>query len=460
MEGAGMKGAVTLRRELMLHWIELGLVIAMFLGSLVLINYIVYRHNPRFDLTPERRYSLSELTRTVLRSLDDELHATVFYRRQDLRSIQETLELFGRETPHFHFECIELEKNPARAQALGITGFGSGVLTYKGRREKVRHCDEENLLSAIIRLIEPGEKIVRFSQGHGEKEIGETDQKISYSAVRQALEGENYRVQELVLVQADSIPEDTLVLVIAGPQKDFLPREIDMIDAYLRRGGRALMLLDPVPLPEIEGYLGRLGIELARDFVIDLRSKLMNFDHLTPVIMPAKSHPVARYLNQATVFPLCRSVVPKHPDTGEVIAWSGPESWAERDTRSVHEDRARFDPSEDMRGPVPVAVACSVPGSGEGRAEGCLVVIGNSHFATNHYLNVLGNKDFFQNTVNWLAEKKTLMAPRTGQSRSQMSMFFLTENEGRLVFWSAVVVQPALVLLCGVWVALWRRLRR
>lgn len=454
-----MKGDVTLRRELMLHWIELALVITMFFGSVVLINYIVYRHNPRFDLTPERRYSLSELSRTVLRSLDDELHATVFYRRQDLRSIQETLELFARETPHFHFECIELEKNPARAQALGITGFGSGVVTYKGRREKVRHCDEENLLSAIIKLIEPGEKIVRFVQGHGEKEIGETDQKTSYSAVRQALEGENYRVQELMLVQSDGIPEDTLVLIIAGPQKDFLPREIDMIDAYLRRGGRVFMLLDPFPLPEIEGYLDRLGIGLARDFVIDLRSKLMNFDHLTPVIMPAKNHPIARYLNQAAVFPLCRSVVPKNQDIGEVIAWSGPDSWAERDTKSVHEDRPRFDTADDLRGPVPVAVALTVSG-GEGRAEGCLVVMGNSHFAANHYLNVLGNQDFFQNTVNWLAEKKTLMAPRVRQSRSQMSMFFLTENEGRLVFWSAVVAQPALVLLCGIGVVLWRRLRR
>jgi hypothetical protein len=39
-------------------------------------------------------------------------------------------------------------------------------------------------------------------------------------------------------------------------------------------------------------------------------------------------------------------------------------------------------------------------------------------------------------------------------------MFFLTANQSRLVFWSAVVAQPALVLCLGIFVVAWRRLRR
>jgi len=460
MEGHGMMRSVSVSRERMLHWLELALVVLLFTGSLVLINYIVYRHNQRYDLTPERRFSLSDQTIAVLRSLDAEIEATVFYRQQDLRELREVLELCARTTPLFHYECIDLEKNPARAQALGISSFGAGVLTYKGRREKVRSVDEEALLSAIIKLTDPSEKIIRFVQGHGEKEIAGTDHKTSYSAVRQALEHENYRVQELFLVQTDRVPDDTLVLVIAGPQKDFLPSELEMLDRYLKSGGRVLMLLDPFPLPELEAYAARYGIDLARDFVIDLRSKLLNFDHLTPIIMPAKEHPISRYLNQAVVFPLCRSVMLRTPDRGESLAWSGQDSWAERDTRSVHDDRQRFDPQQDVRGPVPVAAAVTVGGDNGTNPPGYLVIMGNSSFVTNHYLQVLGNKDFFQNTVNWLAEKQNLMKPRAKPSRGQMSLFFLTENEGRMVFWSAVVAQPLLVLCLGIGVVVWRRLRR
>jgi ABC-type uncharacterized transport system involved in gliding motility auxiliary subunit len=72
----------------------------------------------------------------------------------------------------------------------------------------------------------------------------------------------------------------------------------------------------------------------------------------------------------------------------------------------------------------------------------------------------MGNKDFFQNTINWLADKRRLMAPRIRPAQAPVSTFFLTERESRLVFWSAVVAQPALVLCLGILVVVWRRVRR
>lgn len=455
-----MKGPAGYPRPMLLHRIELVLVVLLVTGSVVLCNYIVYRHNHRFDLTPERSYTLSEQTMGLLGRIGSDLHATVFYGRQDRQSLKDLVELFSRTTPRFHYDFVDLEKNPARAGAMGIKSFGAGVLTYQGRREKVPYFSEETLLSAIIKLTETGEKIIRFVQGHGEKEISGTDQKTSYSSVRQALVAENYTVEELMLLQAGRIPEDTLVLVISGPQKDFLPREIDMLDAYLRAGGRVLLQCDPFPLPAIEAYLKRFEIQLSRDFVIDMQSKLLAFDHLTPMITPTKEHPITRYLHQAVVFPVCRPVLPPDSDAAEIIASSGPDSWAERDTRSVHDGRARFDREDDLPGPVPVVVALQDVAGAEAGRGGRLVIMGNSTFASNYYLNVIGNRDFFQNTINWLADKRELMAPRVRPTQAQVSMFFLTENQRRLVFWSAVVAQPVLVLCLGIFIAVWRRLRR
>jgi ABC-type uncharacterized transport system involved in gliding motility auxiliary subunit len=455
-----MNGPEGFSRLTLLRWMELVLVVVCVTGSAVLCNYIVYRHNRRFDLTPERRYTLSGQTMGVLGGIDTDLQATVFYGPQDRQSLKDLLELFSRATPRFHYDFVDLEKNPARAGGMEIKGFGAGVVTYKGRREKVQYCTEDSLLSAIIRLTEPGQKIIRFVQGHGEKEISGTDQKTSYSSVRQALIAENYTVEDLMPLQAGRIPDDTLVLVISGPQKDFLPREIDMLDAYLRSGGRVLLQCDPFPLPTIEAYLRHLQIQLSRDFIIDTQSRLIAFDDLTPVIIPQKEHPITRYLHQAVVFPLCRPVLPIGSGTGEIIASSSPGSWAERNTRSAHDGRARFDREDDLRGPVPVAVALQgVGGTDEGQG-GRLVVMGNSSFASNYYLHVIGNKDFFQNTINWIADTRRLMVPRTGPAQAPVSMFFLTERQSGLVFWSAVVAQPALVLCLGILVVVWRRVRR
>jgi hypothetical protein len=41
-----------------------------------------------------------------------------------------------------------------------------------------------------------------------------------------------------------------------------------------------------------------------------------------------------------------------------------------------------------------------------------------------------------------------------------VSMLFLTENENRLVLWSAVIIEPLLILTIGIGVVLWRRMRR
>ena len=451
------------RKQAITHWIELSLMVFFVAGSLVLVNYIAFRHNHRIDLTPEKLYTLSEQTVQVLGKLASPLRVTVFYRQQERQELKDVLELFSRASDKFTYELLDLEKNPARAEALGVKGYGAGILEYEGRKDKMHSVSEDGLLTAILKLTEKTEKTVRFVKGHGEKDIYGTDAKNSYSMICKALQAENYRVEELLLMQAQKVPTDTQALIIAGPEKDFLPREIEMLDAYLKSGGRVIMLCDPFPLPIVENYLKGKQIQLARDFLIDTQSKLMAFDHLTPIIIPDRRHPIARNMNEAIVFPVCRSVIPLDQGAVELLALSSPESWAETDTQSVRSNTVSFNPGKDMRGPVPVAVITRVEGSaaqGQAPPQGLLIAMGNSAFATNHYLNVLGNKDFFLNTVNWLAEKSGMLSARSKSGGASISMFFLTELQSKLVFWSAVMIEPSLVLLVGIMVIAWRRFKR
>jgi len=445
------------RTSPLLRWCELVLLVALVAGVLAMLNYIAYRRFIRVDLTPQKNYSLAPQTTKVLSGLTNDVSATIFCQPQERDEIEGVVELFARASSRFRYSFIDLEKNPAKAEALGISSTGAGVVEYQGRREKVRFFSEGGLLSTIIRLTEQSSKIVRFVKGHGEKDINSFDGKNGYATIRQALEAENYQVAEIMLMQATAVPEDTLELIVCGPQKDLFETELEMIDAYLQSGGNLLLMCDPVPLPNIERWLQKYGMQLARDFIIDTKSKLMALDSLTPIIMPDKRHPMGRSMNDAVVFPVCRSVLPADNSTVEVVAQSSPESWAERTTQSVYENRARFDADRDIYGPISVVAAAVV---GEGTRQGNIVVMGDSDFASNHYMSILANKDFFLNAVDWLAEKQELLSTRTRENQPPISMLFLTENEGRLVFWSAVVVEPAIILLIGLGVALWRRLKR
>ncbi len=86
--------------------------------------------------------------------------------------------------------------------------------------------------------------------------------------------------------------------------------------------------------------------------------------------------------------------------------------------------------------------------------------MGNSNFVTNHYFNVLGNKDFFLNTVKWLAGKKEVLSTRTKKGSAPVAMLFLTEAKTRLVLWSCVIIEPGIILLIGFLVIAWRKMKR
>ena len=241
-----------------------------------------------------------------------------------------------------------------------------------------------------------------------------------------------------------------------------------MIANYLQTGGRVIFMFDPFPLARLEQYVRTLGVDLPHDIIIDTESKLFELDEITPLIFPDKRHPITERANEGFVFPFCRPAIALKDHSADfaigIFAFSGPRSWAERNTQSVYDGKYRYDRDTDASGPLPVAVTVERASQPKTDAKPTksmrLAVIGDSDFVTNNYINVLGNKDLFLNTINWLAERQELMSIRPKAESTAVSMLFLTENESRLVLWSAVIIEPLLILAIGMGVVLRRRMRR
>ena len=88
------------------------------------------------------------------------------------------------------------------------------------------------------------------------------------------------------------------------------------------------------------------------------------------------------------------------------------------------------------------------------------MVCGDSDFASNLFVTVLGNKDFFLNIVHWLAEAEELISIRPKKDETYpFSPLFLTENQKKFIFWFAVVVQPLFILCIGIVIYARRKLR-
>jgi ABC-type uncharacterized transport system involved in gliding motility auxiliary subunit len=240
-------------------------------------------------------------------------------------------------------------------------------------------------------------------------------------------------------------------------------------------------MIDPYTVPNLVNYLKEYDILVGDNMVVDKESKLFAGDIFTPVVPYYRKHPITQNFDAATVFPLVRSVEPIDPPqqdkvVAKPLARTTPESWAETDRESIKKGEVYFQEWEDKKGPISVVAIAEVSGGAEVKAEekvveeegkkekeapkGKIVVCGDSDFARNIYITILGNKDFFLNIVNWLAEAEELISVRHKKDQTYpFSPLFLTENQKKMVFWFSVVVQPLLILCIGIFIYTRRKTR-
>ena len=164
-----------------------------------------------------------------------------------------------------------------------------------------------------------------------------------------------------------------------------------------------------------------------------------------PIIQLYESHPITRDLiGISTLFPLTRTVTPAAtPPSGvsdQALARTSAESWGETDRASLQAGQVKPDP-QDPKGPLTLAAVAT-------KDKARLVVYGTANVAVNQFLNVQNNRDFFLNTVSWLAEQEDQISIRPKDTKS--SPVFLTSQQSQTVFWLPVVVIPALVLVGGI----------
>jgi ABC-type uncharacterized transport system involved in gliding motility auxiliary subunit len=434
--------------------------ILLVLGVVGFVEALSARHSARFDLTENKRRSLSPQTVQVLRGLKDDVNVVGFFRSdQPGKRVAEDLfkQYAGYANKKFTWKIVDPDSDPALARRYGIESYGTIVLETKARSEKVLDAEEEKLTNGLVKLTREGKRTVYVMQGHGEHDVANTE-RVGFSEAKSALEKANYEIKPLALARAAAVPNDAAVIIVPGPRTDLFPPEIDALDGYLGKGGKLLAMVDP-PFPgkmqdaAIKRLLAKWGIDLGDNLIVELSpiGRLFGIGPEVPIIQQYEPHPITRDLaGITTLFPITRSVTPMKTMPAGVnvqpLAKTSPESWGETDRQALEQGTAKPDP-QDPKGPLPVAVVAT-------KDKARIVVYGTSNLPTNQFLNVQGNRDFFLNTVSWLAEEEDQITVRPKDTKQ--TPIFLSAQQGRAVALLPLVVLPGLVLAGGI-VAVVRR---
>ncbi len=431
-----------------------------FLGILILINFLAINYAQEFDLTESGRFTLSEQTIQVLKQLDRPVEIIGFFSQGDPRRDRAEIYLdrYHHYTPHLSYEFHDPDLEPMLAKKYEVKRSGL-VFVSDNRRYETTTVDEKMLTSGLIRITSDQTKTIYFITGHGEHTITNTA-KTGYSTVKQALEREGYTVADLDLTATGAVPADATVLVLAGPKKKLPDAEIQQIQNWMSRGGKLMVMADPLhpaPLPEL---LQSYGISLNNNYVVEnskhsvviLGPEGLTARVIVPVIYHYPYHEITRNLNgMQTFFPFARSLTltvdHKAEKETQPLVTTSDRSWAETNLQTIE---PAYTKNVDPTGPFHLGAAAE---NHQTRAR--LVVWGNSRFVTNQ--NATGewaNLDLLVNAMNWLAEEETLSSIRTQQPTDRT--MWLNPLQINITIFTTLIIIPLAVLAAAasVW---WKR---
>jgi len=280
----------------------LGIVAAV--AVIVFVNIISSYLFTRFDLTSEKRYTLSDSTKDMLKGIDDEVMFRIYldgddlpaeYRRfrSDIKNMLDQFRAYSRNIEYEFVDPNTFKTDEEKMQfyqtlvkkgltPIPVTSESDGVqkqqvvypameVSYKGRETAIqlqsagisgKSTDEiintsvENLeynfVTALHRLSRPVKARVGFLLGHGElANIDIYDIQMSlvedYSVENVMLDGNVNALTGRVQNMNDSsilINNKFDVLIVPKPLKTFTDQDLYIIDQFVMYGGKILWLVD------------------------------------------------------------------------------------------------------------------------------------------------------------------------------------------------------------------------
>lgn len=385
-----------------------------FIAILVFGNILAQQNPIQFDWTEESRNTLASESVDALEALPQPVKATAFFSsRFNTDSTRDLLEKYRINSKgKFEFEFVDPDRNPIAAQNAGVTGDGRILLQMGDVREIVTTPSEQEITNGFIKLLNPEKTAVYFLSGEGEHSI-EENSAVSYIRIRQALENKNYNVNTLNL-EAEKIPDDANVLILAGPINPLSEQAVDALKSYLSTGGSLIVLQNPVPLTNfgdkddlLADYLSsEWGITLNNDIIVDAEAPSSVYNATAVQYI---QHPITEKMGGVGItLPYARSLSVSFELPNVLVTdliYTTDQAWGETDFASIEAGQPAFDPATELVGPMLLTATA------ENTITGArLVVAGNSSFAIDDNFDFAGNGDFLVNSVDWSADKEELIA--------------------------------------------------
>lgn len=288
--------------------------------ALIAVNYIAAQVHYRFDLTKEKRYTLSNPTKKLLRNLNDKVNVTVFldgdmpagFKKlsNSTRELLQEFKEYGTGNIHFSFKrpgtdstigftmdsLIRMGLRPTNVRVQAKEGegeeqrylFPGAVISYKDRIQSVDFLQgqdmqgginslnnseallEYKLISTIQKVTTDTVPLVGYLIGNGEP--------MTYNVVdliNRTLR-QNYRFSFLPIDSFPVIPRFFDALIVVKPTLPFNDEQKLKLDQYVMNGGKLIWMIDRL-YAEMDSLMRKQSDFVAFDRNLNLEDLLFKY---------------------------------------------------------------------------------------------------------------------------------------------------------------------------------------
>ena len=300
------------------------IITAVVLAILVLVNVlagILPKSLTKLDISSSRLYSITSNTKTVVNNLKEDV--TIYWVVQAGEEDDIIENLLGKyESLSDHIKVIKknpdiypsftekysdepVQNNSIIVECGDKNRFIGPQDIYLQEKDMSTYSynnsfdGEGAITSAIDYVVSDDEPQVYVLEGHGELELP--------SKFKDQIEKANIKLNNLSLLNTDSIPEDADMILIYAPQNDISEVEADILKDYVNNGGKMFVSAGPVidePLENLYSIMKSYGISTTDGIVVE--ADRANFAFKQPHAILAKMEPseITQSLIDENYFPI------------------------------------------------------------------------------------------------------------------------------------------------------------
>lgn len=450
----------------------------------VFVNILVGMGNFKLDLTPNKLFSLSDVSKNELKGLKQEVQIIGLFddgkvgSTDEMKEVTELLGLYSKYS-NVKVSYVDPDKNPSftkeldpdntldlQSQDFVVKSTVNGQVKKKklnyydlfelqqdqstGQYNKTGSTAEQGFTGAIKYVTSEKTPVVYFTEGHSEIDVDS-----EYSNLKTYLDKNNFVTKKLNLISTASIPTDAALVIVASPKSDITAGEKDTLSAYLKDGGKAIFMFDYLAndptYDQFNSLLSGYNVAVDYDKVKETDStKHLPDDEYTMMMNVASSDIIPQefsaLLNNSRSISILKNTKEWLKTTP--LMSTGSSAVGEMVTKSR---------GADLKGPLDIAVAVENQG---GAATSKILVMGNASFISNTASQTYGEyytngMIFFLQSMSWMIDKQDeIIVPTKNYEVNQIK---ISQLQSSVMGGVLIIVFPLLILGTGLAVYLRRR---